>query len=517
MATDRESHVNDILLISTAGGFLVAGILLGLWLRRGAAGAAVAAARQESERQVIELAAQLRARDEALAEARRGLGDSAQALDAERGRVVALTRDLARATADAAGLEQRLAREAAEAANLGREAEALRAEVRRFAEDRARLAADLDAERKAAEERRAEAERTQQQVRAHVEKVAGDLVQQKGDAIVLRSKEGLEALLKPLGEKLKEFEAKVDKTFDTENRDRASLLESLRALQSTQEKLHKDAEALSKALARDSKQQGDWGELMLEKVLETAGLQAGRDFDLQVSHTDEEGRQKRPDAIVYLPQQRALVVDAKCSLTAFVEVARATDDAAREAALDAHVASLRSHVKNLAGKDYTRVLQDRSLDIVLLFVPNEAALLAALSRAPALYEEAFQERVVLTSPTTLFAAMKLIEHVWRSEKQSQGAAKIAAEAGKLLEKLSLYVEALDEVGERLGQAQVAFETARGRLAAGKGNVLSKAKKLMAMGATTNPAKLRNLLEGAAEGEEPEEDAPGGEAKDPGEG
>ncbi len=493
--------MTELTLIATAAGFLAAGVFLGIWLRRGAEAAAVAGARQASERQVVELAAQLRAREEALEQARRGAGESAQQLAAERGRVVTLTGELARAQAEAAGLAQRLAREAEEVTRLGRDAAALQAEVRRLAEDRTRLSSDLDAERKAAEDRRAEAERTQAQLQAHVEKVAGDLVQQKGEAIVLRSREGLEALLRPLGEKLKEFEAKVDKTFDTENRDRATLLKSLQALTSTQEKLHQDAEALSRALARDSKQQGDWGELMLEKVLETAGLQAGRDFDLQVSHTDEEGRQKRPDAIVYLPQQRALVVDAKCSLTAFIEVARATDDAAREAALDAHVASLRAHVKDLAGKDYTRVLQDRTLDIVLLFVPNEAALLAALSRAPALYEEAFKERVVLTSPTTLFAAMKLIEHVWRSETQSQGAAKIADEAGKLLEKLSGFVEALDEVGQRLGQAQGAFETARGRLATGKGNVMGRARKLMSMGATANAARLKNLLEGEVEGEE----------------
>ena len=199
---------------------------------------------------------------------------------------------------------------------------------------------------------------------------------------------------------------------------------------------------------------------MLERVLETAGLTEGREYDLQLSRTDEDGGRKRPDAVVYLPANRAVIVDAKCSLTAFVEAMRAPEGDEREAALDRHLASVRGHVKALAGKGYQDVLRQRTLDIVLLFVPNEAAFHAAISREAGLYEEAFRQGVVLCSPTTLLAALRLIAHVWRSEKQNANAQRIAEEAGKLLEKLSAFVDDLDEVGARLDQAQETFQAAR---------------------------------------------------------
>ncbi len=451
--------MSEVLVIAAAAVFLVAGLALGRLQRKAAEAAAAAGARQEAERQLADLGARLRAKEEALAEARRAGEERARALAAEQGRVTALTGEVARAQAG------------------------------------------LEAERRAAEERKAEAERTREQVRAEVEKLAGRLLEQKGEAMLARSKEGLEALLKPVAERLREFEQKVEKTYDTENRDRASLLESLKVLQGTQERLHEDAEALSRALTSSSKSQGDWGELVLERVLETAGLTPGREYEMQTSHTDEEGRQKRPDALVYLPANRAIVVDAKCSLTAFTAAARATDDAAREQALDAHLASLRAHIKGLAGKRYTEVLQQRTLDIVLLFVPSEAAFHAALGRDAGLYEEAFRQGVVVTSPTTLLAALQLVAHVWRSEKQNVNAQRIAEEAGRLLEKLSGFVADLDEVGARLGKAQEAYGEARKKLESGRGNVLGRAKTIARLGARVKPDKLQHLLAGAEEGEE----------------
>jgi DNA recombination protein RmuC len=388
----------------------------------------------------------------------------------------------------------RLQRQGAEAAGEQARINTLTGEV-------SRLKATLEAERRAAEERRLEVERTRAQVQAQVEKLAGALLEQKGEAMLVRSKEGLEALLKPLSEKLREFEQKVEKTYDTENRDRASLLRSLEVLQGTQEKLHQDAEALSRALTSSSKSQGDWGELVLERVLETAGLTAGREYEMQTSHTDEDGRQKRPDALVYLPGQRAIVVDAKCSLTAFTLAARASEDAAREQALDDHLASLRAHIRGLAGKRYTEVLQERTLDIVLLFVPSEAAFHAALSRDPSLYQEAFRQGVVVTSPTTLLAALQLVAHVWRSEKQSLNAQKIAEEAGRLLEKLGGFVADLDEVGSRLTQAQEAYAEARKKLETGRGNLLGRAKTIASLGARVKGEKVQALLATAEEGEE----------------
>ena len=219
---------------------------------------------------------------------------------------------------------------------------------------------------------------------------------------------------------------------------------------------------------------------------------------------DEDGARKRPDALVYLPGDRALVVDAKCSLTAFVEATRAVDEVAREVALDAHVASLRAHVKGLAGKGYQAVLQQRTLDVVLMFVPSEAAFQAALARAVGLGEEALRLGVVIVSPTTLLATLQVVNHVWRSERQNANAQRIAAEVGRLLDKLAAFLGDLDAVGARLGQAQQSYEAARARLATGKGNVLKRARDLVALGAQVKPDRAQVF---GLEGEEDEEAAP----------
>ena len=371
------------------------------------------------------------------------------------------------------------------------------AEARTLGEEKVRLETELAGERRAARERLEEALRNREQVRAEVEKLAGRVLD--------RHQESLKTLLDPLGEKLRTFESKVEKTYDQENRDRARLLESLRILQETQAKLHQDAEALGRALTGDSRAQGEWGELVLERVLETAGLTEGREYDLQLSQTDEAGGRKRPDALVYLPGNRVVVVDAKCSLTAFVEASRAVTPEAREAALDAHVSSIRAHVKGLAAKGYPDVVRERTVDIVLLFVPNEAAFHAAISRAAGLYEEAFRQRIVVCSPTTLLAALQLISHVWRSERQNLNAQEIAEEAGKMLEKLAAFVEDLDGVGRRLEQARESFDAARNKLDTGRGNVIGKARAIAKLGARVKTEKVQELL---GEGTEEDEDGQG---------
>jgi DNA recombination protein RmuC len=428
-----------------------------------------------------------------------------EARAAAAGEMMAISADLARAqsVAERVPLLEAAGEERARAMDrLRNELEAAKVSL---AEERTRLATDLDAEKRAAAERAAESERSKEQVRAEIEILAARLLDEKGKAMLHQSREGLEALLKPVAEKLKEFEAKVEKTYDQENRDRASLLSSLQRLQETQAKLHEDAESLARALTGESKAQGDWGELVLERVLETAGLTEGREYDLQVNHVDEEGGRKRPDALVYLPGNRVIVVDAKCSLTAFVEAMRATTPTEREAALDAHVASVRAHVRGLAAKSYQEVVKEKTVDIVLLFVPNEAAFHEAIAREVGLYEEAFRQRVVICSPTTLLAALQLISHVWRSENQNANAQKIAEEAGKLLDKLKAFVGDLDEVGNRIDQAQTSFQAAKNKLVSGRGNVMKKASDVLKLGARVKPETAERLMLYAAGAEDDEVD------------
>ncbi|MBL8910119.1 MAG: DNA recombination protein RmuC, partial [Archangium sp.] len=282
-----------------------------------------------------------------------------------------------------------------------------------------------------------------------------------GRALLEANQKNVEAVLAPMRDRLRDFEEKVQRSYDLENRDRGALLEKLRGLQEAQNRLHADAQALTRALTVDSRAQGDWGELVLESLLETAGLSEGREYALQVDQFDREtGGHRRPDALIYLPNDRALVIDSKCSLTAFVESTRTPHDEEREAALERHVQSVRLHVKNLAAKSYQHLLGTRSLDLVMLFIPSEAAFHAAVTRDGRLYEDAFRQRVVLTSPTTLLATLQVVSHVWRTERQTQNARRIAQDAGKMIEKLALSLESFHAVGERLNQATEAWEEAR---------------------------------------------------------
>jgi DNA recombination protein RmuC len=342
--------------------------------------------------------------------------------------------------------------------------------------------------------------RGQERLRAEVELLAGRLLDQQGKAMLDRSHERLRFLLDPVAERLRAFEARVEKTYGEESRDRAALREQLRLLQEAQTRLHEDAEQLARALTGDSKAQGDWGELILERILESAGLVEGREYDLQLSRADDEGGRKRPDAVVYLPEDRAVIVDAKCSLTAFVEAMREPEGEEREAALDRHLGSVRRHVKELAAKGYPQLLKQRTLDLVLLFVPNEGAFHAAIAREPGLYEEAFRQGVVLCSPTTLLAALRLIAQVWRTEKQNVNAQRIAEEAGRLLEKLAAFVADLDQVGLRLDQAKDAFQDARGKLSTGRGNVMKRAGDIRRLGARVRPGLAEGLIPESVEEE-----------------
>ncbi len=359
-----------------------------------------------------------------------------------------------------------------------------------LAEALARTESLLDAERSRTEERAVEFERSRHAMRLEFEALGQKLLEEKGRSMLEQNHKSLEGLITPVRERLKEFEEKFQLNADQDNRDRASLLERLRLLQETQSKLHEDASALSRALTGESRAQGDWGELVLESLLATAGLTEGREYELQVDHRNAEGGHRRPDALVYLPPDRAIVIDAKCSLQAFVASTRAVSEEDREGDLEAHVGSLRTHVKLLAAKDYQSVLKQRTLDFVFLFVPSEAAFHAALSRYPSLSEEALRQRVVVCSPTTVLATLQMVHHVWRSERQSVNAQRIAEEAGKMIDKLSAALDSFNEVGERLNQAQNAFESARGRLSTGKGNVLHIATRVLELGARANkPEKL----------------------------
>lgn len=451
---------------------------------------------------------ELSSREAALAQAQHEVASRGEQLarvraeaEAAAARLAALERLEAEAQAAASALAAARAAQEATARRLAT-LEAIEGEHARLLERAGRLEAELDAERSRAAERLSEAQAAKETMRLEFEALAQKLLEEKGKAMLEQGQKGLEGLLTPVKERLKQFEETFARTYQEESRDRVTLLERLRLVAETQQKLNDGAEALARALTSDSKAQGDWGELVLERLLETAGLTRGREYELQVHHQDEDGARLRPDALVYLPQQRAIVVDAKCSLTAFVAASRATDEAERERQLDAHVASVKAHVRELSVKDYTAVLAQRSLDLTFMFIPNEAAFHAALARSPRLFEEAFAQRVVLCSPMTLLAALQVVSHVWRGERQTKNAETIAEEAGKMVDKLALALDAFNELGGRLDAAKGAWETARDRLATGRGNALGLARKVHELGARVRkPEKLEAARKSLGVGDE----------------
>lgn len=399
--------------------------------------------------------------------------------------VVTLLRRGSAATRQAVLAEQARAL-AAEAAHL-REAGQV-AESRRREADTARVRAEAELELT-----RRDATQSHETLRAEFENLANRLLEEKGRVLATEQKRGLEGALAPLRDRLKQFEDTVTRVYDQENRDRASLLDLLRRLGESQNRLGREAETLSRALTGESKVQGDWGEMILEHLLQGVGLTEGREYHVQRSHTADDGARLRPDVIIDLPDGKAVVVDSKVAITAYVAWIRAETVEARTSALAAHVASVRGHIRDLAGKRYQEVLTSRSLDFVILFVPSEPAFHAALAADPGLYEEAWRHAIVLASPTTLLATLKVVAHVWQHEKQNANAARIAEEAGKLLEKFIGFARELDVVGERLRQAQESFDGAKAKLETGRGNLVGKAKALARLGAKLNRADRNNAI------------------------
>jgi DNA recombination protein RmuC len=484
-----------ILIGSFIFGSLLAGFVVGRLMGRLGASAKHVEQTHQLERELAVLRDRLQHQEARALEVVQETADLETSLDDAKARLSMVASDLAASRAR----EEGVARELAEARSLLTSAHARLAsrdvELAEARDSGSRLEAALEVEQRAAGQRLVDAERARDLVRLEIETLAQRMLEENGQALLQRSQASLEGLLNPLKERLQAFEGKVEKAYGDDSRDRTTLLERLRQMQETQGKLHADAEALTRALSGQSKAQGDWGEMVLERLLETAGLQEGREYELQVSSTGEDGQTLRPDVVISLPQGRAIVVDAKCSLTAFLAATRAESESVQAQALSAHLESIRSHVKRLGAKRYQELIGDRTLDVVLMFVPNEAAFHAALTQDLGLYEQAFRQGVVVCSPTTLLAALQLVGHVWRSEKQNTHARQIAEEAGRMLEKLAAFALDLDQVGARLDQAGQSWKDARARLSTGRGNVVSRAKKVLELGARMpRPEKLTALLE-----------------------
>jgi DNA recombination protein RmuC len=316
------------------------------------------------------------------------------------------------------------------------------------------------------------------------ENLANRIFDDKQAKFSAQSKEAIEVSLSPLRRDLGDFRKQVETAYDKENADRNKLAGQISELQKQTLQISADAVSLANALRGDNKAQGNWGEFVLEKLLEDSGLTNGREYDTQVALKDESGKRRNPDVIVHLPEGRDIVIDAKVSLVDYERYFHAEDDDTKEQCLSQHLASLRAHIKGLSVKDYESLEGVNSLDFVLIFVPVESAFMLALDHDPEMMRDAYDRGIILVSPSTLMVTLRTIKNLWRYADQNRNAQLIADKAGALYDQFVLYVEALDEVGRYLDKSTEAWDTARKRLSTGRGNLVRRSEELKKLGAKT---------------------------------
>lgn len=416
------------------------------------------------------------------------VSDLGQANAAKQAELAALRREV-----ELLQLERDNARDAAHAWSLERAQK--ESELRRLDAQAAALSAELREQQDSHQQRLSDLQGSRDELRAQFSELAGKIFDEREQRFAQTSNERLGQLLDPLKERIQSFEKRVEESYQQEARERFSLGKELERLQQLNLRLSDEATNLTRAL-KGQKTQGNWGELILERVLEHAGLEKGREYQTQVSLKGPDGERFQPDVLIMLPGDKQVVVDSKVSLTAYQQYVGADDEVIGQAALKQHVLSLRNHVKGLAGKDYKRLEGLHSLDFVLLFVPIEAAFSAALQAEPNLFQEAFDRNIVIVSPTTLLATLRVIDSLWKQERQSQNAREIAERAGWLYDKFVLFIQDLDEVGNRLQQLDKAYAAARNKLTDGRGNLVSRSEQLKLLGARASKSLPPELLERA---------------------
>jgi DNA recombination protein RmuC len=329
--------------------------------------------------------------------------------------------------------------------------------------------------------------------------LADAVMKQHAETFSRQNQEQIDLTLRPLRERLEAFQKGLADAHTDSTRERATLAEQIRALSETGAHMTTETQNLTRALKGRAQVQGAWGEMILQSILDRSGLRAGEHFVLQSSHAGADGQRLRPDVIVNLPDQRRVVIDAKVSLTAFEEHVNADDEPARDAALLRHVASMKAHIRTLGSKEYHTAIGS-GLDYVLMFVPIEGALAAALTAESGLTGFAAANNVAIATPTTLMVVLRTVENVWRLESRNRNADQIAARAGALYDKLVAFVDDMQTIGKRLDQAAAAHTQAMARLSTGQGNLLRQAEWLREKGATASkslPAELLEEGQGAA--------------------
>lgn len=350
------------------------------------------------------------------------------------------------------------------------------------------LSAQLDTQNKNLEEKltdqKAEIEKLQAKFTLEFQNIANKLLKENSSEFALSNQKRLDEILTPLKENIKAFEKKVEDKYDNELKERTSLIEQIKSLSDLNQQMRTDAQNLTKALKGDSKAQGNWGEFILEKILESSGLRKGEQYETQFTTSNDEGGRMFPDVVIKLPEDKHIVIDSKVSIVAYTNFLEAVTEEEQVICVKAHITSVKSHINGLSEKNYAHAKGINSPDFVLMFLPSEPSFSFTLQSDQSIYNYAWDRKIVLVSPTTLLATLRTITSVWKQENQTKNAIEIAKQSGALYDKFVGFLEDLDKIDRGLVTAKTAYDGAVNKLKTGTGNLVGRVEKLKVLGAKT---------------------------------
>lgn len=415
--------------------------------------------------------------------------------------VTAETRIRAETQADLARLQERVSGLSHSQLAKDEELQSLRLALSDARERLASLTRELQSEREQSGEKLALLQDARGQLTQQFQVLAQEILEEKSKRFSEQNQSALGQLLEPLKSRLQEFQGKVETAYVSESKDRSALAEQVKQLMGLNQQLNQRASDLTRALTSQNKSQGNWGELVLERVLEASGLRKGQEYEVQESHTRDDGTRAQPDVVIHLPEGKHLIIDAKMSLNAYLDYANSDDETVRDASVKRHLDSVRTHIKGLSEKNYQELYGLKSLDFVLMFIPVEPAFMLATSHDAELWQDAWRRNVLLVSPSTLLFVVRTVAHLWRQEQQTRNAKDIAQRGAELYDKFVGFVEGLELVGTRLNQAQKAFEDTHKKLSSGRGSLVRQAEMLRDLGVKPTKRLGEGLIDSALENQD----------------